>query len=352
MDLPHITWSLPGIGGKIRETLEDFVVEEIPIFHPIGKGEHLFVNLTWEGIGTRRLSQSLATLFGLGKKAVGYAGLKDVRSVSTQTFSLLLGQLSYDDILNIHRVIEARLLVKVNWIRPHSRKLRTGQLLGNKFSINITDISMDLKKALFRAREIARTLESLGVPNFYGPQRVDSKNVLRGYEIIKGRLRVRDRWLRRFLVSSYIDYLCNLYLIKRLENGDFFRLLQGDIVKKYSTGGMFVVEDPDAELFRFKAKEISFTAPIFGPRMWWAEKSSGELEKDIFEESGITLEELKKLGVRGTRRLGRLLPEIAFRELDRGIRLNFFLPKGAYATIILREFMKSSARYTKPDRLE
>ena len=342
MNLPYITRSLPGTGGKIRGTLKDFVVEETPVFDPIGEGEHLFVNLTRKGIGTRKLAHSLALLFSLGRKAVGYAGLKDVHSVSTQTFSLLLGELSDDEILNIRKDIETKLPVKVNWIRPHTRKLRTGQLLGNKFSINITDISMDLGKALVRAREIARTLESLGVPNFYGPQRVDSKNVLRGYEIIKGRLRVKDRWLRRFLVSCYIDYLCNLYLIRRLENGDFYRLIRGDIVKKYSTGGMFVVENPDVELPRFEAREISFTAPIFGPRMWWAEQSSGKLEKEVFEKSGITLEELKKLGVRGTRRLGRLLPKIAIRESDRGIKLDFFLPKGAYATTVLREFMKNN----------
>lgn len=341
MELPYITLSLPGIGGNIREALEDFVVEEVPVFEPDGEGEHLFVNLTRKGISTRRLAHSLASLFGLGRTAVGYAGLKDVRSVSTQTLSLLLGRLSDDEVANIGRVIEARLPVRVNWMRLHSRKLRAGQLLGNRFMINITGLSMDLGKALARAKETAGALKRLGLPNFYGPQRVDGENVRRGYEIIKGRHRVRDRWLRRFLVSSYLDHLCNLYFVRRLERGYFQRLLQGDIVKKHSTGGMFVVEDTDAEGLRYEAGEISFTAPIFGPRMWWAEGPSGDLEREIFDESDITLEELRRLDVRGTRRLGRLLPEISIRESNRGIRLEFFLPKGAYATVVLREFMKT-----------
>jgi tRNA pseudouridine13 synthase len=340
LDLPYVTQDLPGIGGKIRESLEDFIVEEVPVFEPDGVGEHLFVNLMKKGIGTRRLAHRLASLFGLSRTAVGFAGLKDVHSVSTQSLSLLLGRISDDEIVKYGKLIEERLPVRVNWMKPHYRKLRAGQLLGNRFSINITGLSMDPGEALERAKAIARTLGRMGIPNFYGPQRVDYENVRRGNEIIKGRFRVRDRWLRRFLVTSYLDYLCNLYLVKRLENGDFHRLLQGDIAKKYSTGGLFVVEDPNFEGIRYKAGEISFTAPIFGPRMWWAEGPSGDLERVIFNESGITLEELKRLDVRGTRRLGRLLPKIVTRESDRGITLEFFLPKGAYATIITQEFMK------------
>jgi tRNA pseudouridine13 synthase len=336
-----MTQELPGIGGKIRETLEDFVVEEVPVFEPDGEGEHLFVNMTKRGIGTRKLAHSLASLFNLNRTAVGFAGLKDVRSVSTQTLSLLLGRLSNDELIKCGKIIEERLPVIVNWIMPHSRKLRAGQLLGNRFSINITGLSMDPEEALERAKEIARALGSMGIPNYYGPQRVDYENVRRGYEIIKGHYRVRDRWLRRFIVSSYLDYLCNLYLVRRLENGDFYRLLQGDIAKKHSTGGLFIVEDPTFEEVRYKAGEISFTAPIYGPRMWWAEGPSGDLEKEIFDESEITLEELKRLDVRGTRRLGRLLPNIVTGESDRGITLEFFLPKGAYATIVTQEFMKN-----------
>jgi tRNA pseudouridine13 synthase len=297
--------------------------------------------MTKRGIGTRRLAHSLASLFSLNRTAVGFAGLKDVRSVSTQTLSLLLGRLSNDEMIKCGKIIEERLPVSVNWIMPHSRKLRAGQLLGNRFSINITGLSMDPEEALERAKEIARALGSMGIPNYYGPQRVDYENVRRGYEIIKDQYRVKDRWLRRFLVSCYLDYLCNLYLVRRLEKGDFHRLLRGDIAKKHTTGGLFIVEDPDLEEVRYKAGEISFTAPIYGPRMWWAEGPSGDLERVVFDESGITLEELKRLDVRGTRRLGRLLPKIVTLESDRGITLEFFLPKGAYATIITQEFIKN-----------
>ena len=117
--------------------------------------------------------------------------------------------------------------------------------------------------------------------------------------------------------------------------------MEGDVAKKHSTGGLFVVEDAEAEQGRFDAGEISFTAPIYGPKMWMAEGPSGQLEKEILEDSEVTLDELKRVKVRGTRRLGRLLPDIETRTTSRGLHLSFSLPKGAYATVVLREIMKT-----------
>ena len=168
-DLPHITKDLPGTEGIIRETFEDFTVEEVPVFEPDGEGEHLFVNLTKRGISTRKLALDLTAQFGLGRTEVGFAGLKDVRSVSTQTLSLHLGRITEDEIVDIGRIIEATVPVGVNWLRPHSRKLRAGQLLGNRFSINITGLSLDPEEALARASKIAAVLESGGLPKFLRP---------------------------------------------------------------------------------------------------------------------------------------------------------------------------------------
>ena len=338
--LPYATEGLPGIGGSIRETSEDFLVEEVPAFEPSGAGDHVFVNLTKRGINTRGLARSLAEVLGLPMVAVGYAGLKDKNAVTTQTFSLHLPETEVEGLEDVERLVCAELPVKVNWVRRHMRKLKTGQLKGNLFKVNVTGLEIGVGEALGRAEAISKVLGTTGMPNFYGPQRVDTVNVRTGYEVLKGYRVKRDRWLRRFLVSSYIDHLCNLYLIRRLESGWFSRLMEGDVAKKMSTGGMFTVEDVTAEQLRYEAGEISFTAPIYGPKMWWASGPSGELEREIFEASGITMEELDQIKVLGTRRLGRLLPEIDVQPVERGIQLRFFLPKGAYATVVLREFLK------------
>jgi tRNA pseudouridine13 synthase len=313
------------------------------VFEPSGVGDHVFVNLTKRDINTREVARRLAGVFGLPMTGVGYAGLKDRRAVSTQTFSLHLPEIESEDVGDIEYLLSAELPVKVNWVRRHTRKLRTGQLRGNRFIINVTGLEIGVGEALERAEAISRLLGTVGMPNYYGSQRVDSVNVRSGYEVLKGRRRVRDRWLRRLLVSSYVDHLCNLYLARRLESGWFSRLLRGDIAKKASTGGMFTVKDIVAEQARYEAHEINFTAPIYGPKMWWASGPSGELERDIFDRSGVTMEELGRLKVKGSRRLGRLLPGINIRAVERGLQLRFFLPKGAYATVVLREFLKDDA---------
>ena len=338
--LPYATRNLPGTGGIIRKFSSDFVVEEVPAFEPSGAGEHVFANLTKRGMNTRELARSLAEVLGLPMVAVGYAGLKDKNAVTTQTFSLHLPDDEPGGLEGIEQLVSAELPVRVNWIRRHRRKLKTGQLKGNRFTVVVRGLEMGVGEALGRAEAISKVLGTIGMPNFYGPQRVDAVNVRTGYEVLKGYRYKKDRWLRRFLVSSYIDHLCNLYLIRRLESGFFSRLMEGDIAKKASTGGMFTVEDVEVEQRRYEAREISFTAPIFGPKMWWASGPSGELEREIFEASDITMEELARIKVIGTRRLGRLLPEMDVQSVERGIQLRFFLPKGAYATVVLREFMK------------
>ncbi len=69
--------------------------------------------------------------------------------------------------------------------------------------------------------------------------------------ILRGTLRRRDKWLRRFLVGSVQSHLCNLYLAERMRSGLFDQLLLGDVAKKYDTGGMFDVEDLDVEQTRY-----------------------------------------------------------------------------------------------------
>jgi tRNA pseudouridine13 synthase len=104
---------------------------------------------------------------------------------------------------------------------------------------------------------------------------------------------------------------------------------------------MFEVEDLATEQTRYAAHQISFTAPIYGPKMWAASGAAGELELAILAETGVTLEDFRRVKVEGSRRLGRLLvPDLHTQPLENALSVEFFLPKGAFATTVLREFMK------------
>lgn len=344
LTLPYITRDLPGVGGALRAAPAHFLVEEIPLYEASGEGQHLYVNITKEGLTTREVQQGLARAFGVSNKVVGSAGLKDKHARTTQTFSVLVGHVDEAFVEAAPARVAEQLPVQVNWARLHGNKLKKGHLLGNRFTITVTELAVEPEEALARAQAIADVLRQRGAPNFYGPQRlgVQGDNVRRGLEILAGRRSVRDRWLRNLLLASVQSHLCNRYLARRVAEGWYDCLLQGDIAKKYDTGGLFVVEDPAGEQERYAAQEISFTAPIFGPKMWTAEDQAGAFEDEVLAESGLTLEQLGKARLTGTRRLGRLrLADLSVHRESVGLVVAFSLPKGAFATVVLREFMKT-----------
>lgn len=338
LQLPYISAHLPGIRGRLRAHPEHFVVEEVPLYEPSGEGEHTFLRITKREMTSTYVRDRLAQIFGLRKDDIGMAGLKDRHAVTTQAFSI--PRVPPEEALE--RIRREFPEIYVHWARRHRNKLKPGHLLGNRFRITVVDTAPgDLE----RARAIADFLRQVGVPNYYGEQRFgrERDNPQRGREVLQGR-GPRDRWLRRFLISAYQAYLFNRYLARRVEEGKFTRLLEGDIAKKADTGGLFVVRDVTAEQPRYEQGAIHFTGPMYGYKMWEAEAEAGALEQAILEEEGVSLADFRRAKVKGTRRLGRLwLVDLQIEEDDAGnLVFTFFLPKGAFATVVLREFLRNA----------
>lgn len=161
-----------------RERDEDFVVHELPAVEPEGEGEHLWVEVEKRGFGTPELLGRVRRTFGLEGRDIGYAGRKDARAVTRQWLSLRgvdearLPELEARDL----RVLQARL---------HRRKLRLGQLLGNRF-----DLVLRGPDASDRDRLLQRLEPFLerGLPNAFGPQRFgrDGRAWERGRELLTG----------------------------------------------------------------------------------------------------------------------------------------------------------------------
>ena len=359
MNLPYVTDELPGLGGTLRATPDDFTVEEIPLYEATGEGQHLYVRLTKTGLTTKEVQLRLARLFELDRRAVSFAGMKDKHARTTQTFSIAIGHQSDDFAVEAEARLReglADLPVTLHWARRHRNKLKLGHLLGNRFAIRISDLDVSAAEAQSRAEAIAAQIERRGVPNYFGPQRfgAEGDNAERGLAIIRKEQWVSDRWLRRFLMSAYQSHLCNRYLALRLERGLFDELMLGDIAKKVDTGGLFVVEDLAAEQLRYAAHEISFTAPMYGGKMRAAQAEAAALEDEVLAEAELSLADLQRAKLDGTRRLGRLLPKVEIELGDEpaaevegsthgSLTLCFSLPKGAFATTVLREFTKRDA---------
>jgi tRNA pseudouridine13 synthase len=325
------------VGGEIKVEPAHFVVEEIALYEASGEGPHVYVQLTREGLTTRTLQQRLAQIFGLRDVDVGSAGRKDRQARTTQTFSLSLPNV---DEQTVASRIEASLPVEVDWVRRHRNKLRAGHLLGNRFEIVVL---RPLPESLAMARRIIQALAERGLPNFYGPQRFGryGDNAERGREILVTGKGPRKRWLRQLLAQAYQSELFNKWLVQRMARGWFERILAGDVAKKLDTGGLFEVEDAEIEWQRFKGNEITYTGPIYGSRMWWAGGAPGSLERSVLEQAGVTEEMLDRTHLAGSRRRARLLlNDLRIEPHPHGLLFTFSLPKGAYATTLLREVMK------------
>jgi tRNA pseudouridine13 synthase len=343
LKLPYITENLPGVGGKIKQKPENFIVNEIPLYFPEGKGKHVYVNITKKNKTTREVQLELANLFQLRPHNIGHAGLKDKKAVTTQTFSILVQNVKVP-IGKISDLIEQNYDIKVNWTKLHTNKLRTGHLLGNKFRIRITDIDMPINLAFDLTLKITNKIHKTGLPNYYGEQRTGKggENIISGCQILHGDKWIQNKWLRRYLISCYQSYLCNMYLKKRIKRNLFCKILVGDIAKKHNTGGIFLVDNQEKAQLRLLNKEISYTAPIYGYKMPETKWEAKKLEDEVFRENSITMEALRKHHVAGTRRIGRMVPEILVEKINEDLLLEFCLPKGSFATVVLREYMKKN----------
>ena len=341
LSLPYITEDLPGIGGRIRASIDDFVVEEISSIEPSGMGDHLYMSLTKEGMTTREVQVKLAELFHLRSQEIGMGGLKDKDARSTQVFSILFEKGKINPEVAI-KSVEESIDVRVNWAKYHGVKFRAGHLIGNSFRVLISDIKIPRDEALERTQRIADRIHQIGIPNYYGEQRMGrrGKNAKAGWDIIHGEKRAENRWLSRYLIAAYQSYLCNRYLAERVERGIYDRLIPGDIIEDHGTGERTHIDDPEGLQQRYINKEVSFTAPMFGPKMTRASGEAGAIEDEIFAESGLSNKLLKRNRVTGTRRRGRLTPRIDIEVKPRGIQLLFTLHKGGFATTLLWEFMK------------
>jgi tRNA pseudouridine13 synthase len=346
MSLPFVTGDLPGSGGTLRASPEDFRVDEVPAYLPSGTGPHLYLRVEKRGRTTPDVLRALARALGVPERDAGYAGLKDKDAVTTQWLSFPAAKDPDPAALEGPglRVLE---------VSRHGNKLRTGHVRANRFSIAVRGGDAA------RARAAADALLARGLPNFFGPQRFGTegrnaevgKAILLGAATPEARRAGRDRFLRRLSLSAYQAHLFNLWLAERMADGLFSAALPGDVMKKLDTGGLFDCQDPAADGPRVERFEISPAGPIFGHKLRPAAGEALAREERILAAEGMTLQGFARGGgeAEGTRRAARLRVAVALEPLPDGYRAELELPRGSYATVALRELVKGEAALPEED---
>ncbi len=317
----------------------DFEVVERPLYELSGEGEHLYLTLRREGHTTFQVQRDLADLFGLDPVAVGYAGLKDKWARCTQTFSLALRDAPLSE---VKERVEAELGFEILGAQRHGNKLRTGHLLGNRFSLWIRGAGEGARQ---RAEAVLARLGEPGLPNYYGEQRFGrgGDNAATGRAFLLGERRLPPRH-RKLMLSALQSQLFNDWLASRICDGLFDQILLGDLAKKEDTGGLFLVEDLESERARFAAGEIGYTGPMWGSKMKGAEGPARERELAALAAARLELDDFARVRMPGSRRRAFLrLGPVEMTEAQDDLRLDFDLPKGSYATTLLAELGVSLA---------
>lgn len=319
-------------GPTIKSSPEDFVVDEIPLYEATGSGSHTFLRIEKRMRTTEDVVGDLARVFGVKRRDIGYAGRKDRVAVARQWFSIP----DLDPARAAGFEVEgARVLEAIR----HQHKLRTGHLKGNRFSIFVRGLaSSEIKTAKDKLERFATT----GFPNRFGDQRFgrDGENAKRGLAILQGQARPKERKQARFLVSSLQSQVFNHVLASRPLALDQFEV--GDLAIKHDSGGSFCVEDVETENARAQSFEISPSGPIFGTKVSQPLGAPAERERDALMLFGIpdpgNLKPPRGLSLRGARRALRARPlELRTSTGEREIQLEFSLPSGSYATVLLEE---------------
>ncbi|MBM5811844.1 MAG: tRNA pseudouridine(13) synthase TruD [Gammaproteobacteria bacterium] len=332
----------PPVRAVLRAVPEDFEVEELLGFEPDGGTAHVLLRVEKRAANTLFVARRLAAVARLSVAEVGFAGLKDRHALVRQWFSL-----------------PARAGVPAAGFRgdgftvlgayPHSRKLHRGALAGNRFRLLLREVDGDL--ALLAARLGA--VERCGVPNYFGPQRFGraGANLARVEAWLAGAALPAGREPRAFLFSAARALVFNAVLAVRVAAGNWDRLLAGEVVSLAGSRSVFVAEQPDAELERRCAGgDLHPSGPLGGADGVQPRAAAAALEQAALAPLGALPEQLGAAGLRAERRALRLSPR-AFgqRWTADGLELTFELPRGGFATALLRELVSAEVGFRDDD---
>lgn len=408
---PFVTPQTPGTGGVIKQRPEDFLVDEQPLYHPAGTGEHIYLLVQKRSMPTLQMLRVIARHFGVAMKQVGYAGLKDKHAITRQVVSVHVPGKKIEDFGMLEHE-----QIAVLWSDYHTNKLRPGHLRGNRFSIKIRNVvPTEVRHAWATLRHVQR----IGAPNRVGEQRFGllgnnhrigqallagedaagvrellgpsmehpERNAMARELFMQGKfaeaiehypvqatietrvlralaqgksprqaLRSLDDTTLRFYLTAFQSTVFNRVLDARIADASFADLREGDLAMKHENGAVFAVDQAtsvaDDTRDRLAKLAISPTGPMWGAGMTRAAGAIDALEVACLEHAGVTLDQLaafdasqRRLALEGKRRALRVPvidPEVEGGVDEHGayIRCAFELPRGAFATEVLREVIK------------
>ena len=331
MNLAYLQKIPPKQTALLKAECADFVVKEQLGYDMSGDGEFVAVKVRKTDCNTLFVGEQLAKFAGISARNMSYAGLKDRKAVTEQWFSLQMPGQPTPDFSQFS--LEG---VEILDVTRHQRKIRIGSLQGNHFEILLRNAEEtdELKVQLdFLAKN--------GFPNYFTEQRFgrDGNNLTQALRWANGEIKVKDRNKRSFYLSAARSEMFNLIVSKRMELNLAQQILVGDVLQLNGSHSWFVVDESEdlAQLQqRLAQQDVLLTAPLIGEE----EKSAVDFEHEIFAQHQALFDLMRQERMKAARRPILMQPQqFQWQFEPNGLRLQFALPAGSYATALIRELV-------------
>jgi len=174
---------------KLKQLPTDFIVQETPDYTiSPQKDQHTIFLLQKQEVDTFDAIRRIAQRLRISLFEIGYAGLKDKHALARQ----------YVSIPTKYNVQNLKLdSVVLTFVGYSQKKIKIGDLVGNRFIITARDIQRDeLASIALRAKSIATS----GVPNYFDSQRFGSviDKIFIGKEVV---LKNYEKAVKQYLTA-------------------------------------------------------------------------------------------------------------------------------------------------------
>ncbi len=321
----------------LKETTEDFQVDEVLDIPLTGEGEHLWLWVEKRGLNTEEAARRIAKAAGVPLKMISYAGLKDRQALTRQWFSLHLPGKADPD-LGAAENDSLRILERTR----HTRKLQRGAHAANGFTLRLTALEADRDALEVRLQCIAAE----GVPNYFGLQRFGHEGGnLAGAREFAGRGELPEqRNLRSRMLSAARSYLFNRVVAERVAAGSWNRALVGDLLAFTDSRSFFPAGEAECTDPRLAILDLHPTGALWGKGESPAVAAVQALENGVGQREAALCDWLANAGMAHERRILRLpIGGLAWHYPRPDIlQLEFVLPAGCFATAVVREIVDLS----------
>ncbi len=346
---PSTTEGHPQLSFDFRQKPEDFVVTEILGFEPSGEGEHLLLWIEKRNLTTLQVREQLAQRHKIPAKHIGHSGLKDKIAVTRQWLSI-----PYNDDINAPtKIIVGNGYFEILRAERHHRKIKIGTHKNNQFELTLRNVcSADASQTHHAiASEFEKRIHRItheGFPNYFGPQRFGHKggNIPKVVAWFNERKKI-SREKQSLYLSSARSFIFNELLAARVKNKSWNQYQPGDKLILCGSQSYFSIDPHNkAELEETNKRLEEGDIAIAGPMPGRGEDLSIE-QQALIENSNhkdLIAELLRGLEENGAKNQYRALGVTPIGlKANHGndehgeviVKLEFILPKGAFATALL-----------------